>query len=426
MSNLLRATIDPFTRYGERGEKRDFKQGYEQCRGLGVEAIAAQVDAARRSFVAAGAQAATKYKAVLGKIIGQEESELESLNQRLQESFLQEQADAQSARNSKLENLEQTIGPQSAAFESRRKQVARAEETLDGVRARLKGRPLRVQLVHSYAPIMIFLSVIEAPINRLSFELFFQEDPLISLLIAFGIGVALVFFAHSIGIGLKQINSPRTAWLKTFQIVLIVLAFVSAIVLIYFVAIARQQYVDLVSLEAGSSLRDALLGSDGGLGSFVRAVVDTELSQTGYTFLTINLVVFVIGIIASAYRHDPDHDYEAAVRNLERAEKRLHKQKKLYEKTSSRITAEYDEILGEIDSRISSAEKELKSKQQKLIQLDDQRKADLEIIVRVVTRRTLAYRRGAQKSIDGADNGNVQLDDFHENEIRDAILGQNA
>lgn len=409
MPALVDATIEDYLAYGDRDDKKIQKQALDECAEGTPDAIASMWSIAKDRFIAQAAQVYSEYKNVFEVEKGRFEGEISTIKLRLEQTFSAEQAAARVKKKEELEKLNQSLGPSSPKYEECARNVERAQTELDLVRARLHGRPLRTSLEKIYLPFMVALAVLEAPVNRLSFELFFQESGAISLLLALLVGAALVFFAHMIGTGLRQIGSPRTRWLLVLQIALILTAFLISIVLIYFVAIARQQFVDLIEQEASSSLADAIRGV-GSISDVASVLASTSLSQTGKTFLTINLVVFVLGILAATVRHDPDQDYEPAFQRLTKAEKQLSILKSNHNKAVTRATEQHNEIINAVESRIQEAELREKNVRSELEQLKDKKQNDISQIASITRRKILAYQAGCQRAVNKSGAGSLSLE----------------
>ncbi len=72
------------------------------------------------------------------------------------------------------------------------------------------GRPLRIHLRYVYYFIMAGVALVELPINRFAFELYFSETPALSAMIALGIGLGLMLLAHFGGTWIKRSTAPIT------------------------------------------------------------------------------------------------------------------------------------------------------------------------------------------------------------------------
>ena len=103
--------------------------------------------------------------------------QVEDLARERDDHIGQRMTDLREERQRALHALDSTKGPMSAPFVRAALASEEAEKALRAVRAQVNGRPLRRGLVHVYLPLMAALALVEVPVNRLAFELFFQEQP---------------------------------------------------------------------------------------------------------------------------------------------------------------------------------------------------------------------------------------------------------
>jgi len=239
--------------------------------------------------------------------------------------------DNQQINSDTLARLRREHGPDSPTHKDA---AAKSEDTakdLRRVKADVDGRPPRTHLGHWYLLVMLVLAVAEVPVNRAAFELAFREEPLFSLLLAAAVGCVLIFFAHLIGLMIRQWPT-KANWT---QILLRVGALTLLITLVgcgvYFLARMRQAYFALISTESigfGQRLQEAL---QGGTSQAAVIVQNVPLGFSDWAFVAVNLLLFVFGIAASFMRHDPHPDYEKASRRSIKAERRVANIVKIYE-----------------------------------------------------------------------------------------------
>ena len=258
--------------------------------------------------------------------------------------------DLREERQRVLHSLESTKGPMSATFVRAALAGEEAEKAHRSIRAQVNGRPLRRGLVGVYLPLMAALALVEVPVNRLAFELFFQEQPIISLALAAVVGAVLIFFAHMIGTLVRRMDSPSRPAQQVKRGLGILLFAVLTGTMMYLLAGMRQLYVRLLEQEQGSNLSSLIEGiTRGGTASTIASVASERLGLAGWTLLILNLVLFVFGATASFLRHDPHPDYEPAWRNHERARRRLTRLRTRYERAANAKQREFDEQLGSLD-----------------------------------------------------------------------------
>ena len=98
-------------------------------------------------------------------------------------TFASQVNSTQEERNQHMAKLERELGPSSSTMTNLRTKEAEAKSRALMIENEL-GRPLRIHFRYLYLPIMALLALMEIPINRFAFELYFSETPAISFLIA--------------------------------------------------------------------------------------------------------------------------------------------------------------------------------------------------------------------------------------------------
>ena len=123
-------------------------------------------------------------------------------------------ADGRSARGAatRAAGLDITKGPLSAQVRARRAGRRGGGQGASrgpgrGERPAAAAQPGRV-----YLPLMVALALVEVPVNRLAFELFFQEQPAVSLALAVVVGAVLMFFAHMVGTLVRRMEHAVADW----------------------------------------------------------------------------------------------------------------------------------------------------------------------------------------------------------------------
>jgi len=222
-----------------------------------------------------------------------------------------------------IENLQQQYGPGS---ETHRQLASDLEHRAEETRRieLLVNRPLRAHFSRSYFAILALLSLLEVPINKLAFEFFFEESPIIAFVLALTVGGVLVALAHFLGMWLRQWgyhrNFSETGKANTAGIATILLVVGT---LIYLVSALRQQYVDFLSQEQSSSMSSMLMQE--GITGFLGQSVTSGLGSAGLTLLVVNVAVFMLGTMLSMLRRDSHPDYERVVGLHEVAQTRMNR-----------------------------------------------------------------------------------------------------
>jgi len=282
-----------------------------------------------------------------------QDARLERLRHEHDQEMVGQAAANQRQHDDRLGTLKRELGPDSAPF---KQAVARAEDahkTLRGVRGEVNSRPLRTHFGPFYLVVMLILALAEVPVNRAAFELTFREEPLFSLGLALAVGLVLIFFSHVIGLILRQ--WPRRNSFGQVAPRLGAMAVILAVVGsgVYFMARMRQAFLRLTAAENdgfAQRLQDALRG---GARETVSVITDLPLTLNDWTFIAINVLLFVFGISASFLRHDPHPDYEKAVKEGRRADRALGRLEKRYGDAVAEETSRYEDRKRSLDTQMS-------------------------------------------------------------------------
>ncbi|MEQ8320805.1 MAG: hypothetical protein RH946_11110 [Rhodospirillales bacterium] len=205
----------------------------------------------------------------------------------------------------------------SPRLDSMRAQLESTNEVWDDIQASEQRQP-RYSSAWFYWPFMFALAVAEVPINRFSFELFFQESPAVALLVSFLVGGLLVSLAHRLGMLMCRFgyNAKRKNWWGEAAQIVLVIALVVA--LAYGVSILRQGYLAFITqpdIGFGQALESQQFG-----GAAIIAL-KAGLGLDGWIFLLINLAVVAVGVSAAYFCHDQHPDFERVDRQKRKLEK---------------------------------------------------------------------------------------------------------
>jgi hypothetical protein len=335
--------------------------------------------------------------------------QIEDLARERDDHIAQRMTDLREQRQRVLHALDTTKGPMSARFIRAGLAGEEAEKAHRAVRAEVNGRPLRRSLVGLYLPLMIGLALVEMPVNRLAFELFFQEQPAVSLALAGVVGAVLIFFAHMVGTLVRRMETPSRPTQQVRRGLGILLFAGLAAVMMYLLAGMRQLYVRLLESEQASNLSTIIEGiTNGGTAHAIANVANEQLGTAGWTLLILNLVIFVFGATAAFLRHDPHPDYEAAWRNQERARRRLTRLRTRYERAASAKQREFDTQLGSLDQLL----RETEAKHDELLAREQAIEPFLQEtatrVANTVRNRSLAFLEGAVGAIKGPITGSLE------------------
>lgn len=334
--------------------------------------------------------------------------QLEDLARERDDHIAQRMTDLREQRQRALQALDAAKGPMSARFIRAGLAGEEAERAHRTIRAEVNGRPLRRGLVGVYLLLMIGLALVEMPVNRLAFELFFQEQPAVSLALAGVVGAVLIFFAHMVGTLLRRMETPSRPLQQVRRGLGILLFAALAGVMMYLLAGMRQLFVRLLQSEQASNLSAIIAGiTGGGTARTIAHVANEQLGTAGWTLLILNLVIFVFGATAAFLRHDPHPDYEAAWRNQERARRRLTRLRTRYERAASTQQRRFDEQLASLDQLLRETEGKHDELLARAQAIEPFLQETASRVANTVRNRSLAFLEGAVAAIKGPVTGSL-------------------
>lgn len=230
----------------------------------------------------------------------------------------------QSARDNHTRRMDAIGTDYEPRIEDAEADLANASDDVDQIAAEERRGPSYCRNALLYWAFMIFLAICEAPLNRLSYELFFNESPLLSIGIALLVGSVLVSLAHSTGgVARRFRHTSRRPWGIWSALLQLTLTISLIGMLCYGVAVLRQGY--LAFLTRPDPALSALIENDQIGQAATHVVLATALAVEGWIFLAVNLAIVAVGVLASFYAHDPHPDYEAVDRAKRKAEALLKK-----------------------------------------------------------------------------------------------------
>jgi hypothetical protein len=281
--------------------------------------------------------------------------QIDELARERDENIGQKLRESREARQAALTSVENRYGPSSARYSSQSRALEQAERDHRGIRAVVGGRLLRRQMRGVYLPALLFLALLEVPINRLAFELFFQDSPLFSLILAAGIGIVLMFLAHITGLLVRrEPQPPRWRQVRHFLAIFLILTLSGAVM--YGLASMRQLYVQMLQNDSGSLQQQVESILNSGAATTVTQVASTKLGVAGITLMVLNMAVFVVGAALSFLRHDPHPDYEAAWRAEHRGRSRLTRTRARFETRIGTAQKEHDVKIKALDELLRETE----------------------------------------------------------------------
>lgn len=174
----------------------------------------------------------------------------------------------------------------------------------------------------------VFILLIEAFLNKVVVDMAAQTAGGISLLVAALVSVTLVALAHWSGHLLRQVWSDSQRRILVWNVILGLLLLVVVAVAILAIMALRAYFTLVNTANVVNIFSDAVATiQEIGLDFVLRAFAVPEAATLGGLNMLALLVAFLFGF----YSHDSDHQYDAALRNEGRADRRLKRQEAKYE-----------------------------------------------------------------------------------------------
>lgn len=242
-------------------------------------------------------------------------------------------------KNLEMDLIDAQYGMSTAEYKSIKEKYDSNDQELSEIR-KLVSRSLQIKFVKTYIPFMIILAIAEIPVNRLAFELFFEQSPIISLILSGAVGSLFVFFAHIIGSQLRttQCKELVTDNTKTYY-TLSALVLMSLIVM-YFLGVMREQ---LVTVQASANLNLEDMLNEDTQAALSGGLTSLSIGSKGLMLLLLNIAIYVSGILMAYLRHDPHPQYEEATKKFEKAKLILLKYQKNYETKQVEMLREFNQ-----------------------------------------------------------------------------------
>ena len=268
-------------------------------------------------------------------------------------------------------------------YEEKRKKREDVEKSL--------GRPLQVSLIKVYFPLMVLLALAEIPVNRLAFELFFESMPAVSLLLSGAVGCLFIFFAHIIGKQYRHTQCPVTSTNREGVYLAIFGLLAVSLLLMFFLGVMREQ---LVALQSGATLNLEDLSLDdlakgGGADS---NTFDISIGSKGIFLVLLNFMIFLAGVLASYFRHDPHPFLEKLTKDALDAKVALDSHMKSFEDRQIDILKKFNNELTKNEDEYFQREGQINEIKNKRTLVDRNLEGARQMLFLEVSRTLRAYR----------------------------------
>jgi hypothetical protein len=221
------------------------------------------------------------------------------------------------------------------------------------------------------------MTTVELVLNKGAFRDLLQQGPLGSYGGAFVMGLAIVLFAHLLGVFVRQAKFRRGAIekLKVWVGIPTIVIVVTIALLVFELSAVRE---GILTDTDGYPLKQNFLG----------------LSHSGMVLYLLNLTVFFGGAFLSFLRHDPHPDMEALLNAYRSAEEKVERRRADYERELAEIDEDHRRKRANLNARADRLQREIDDDHAKAESLPDRIDAEIERVVAVTCQRILAYQKG--------------------------------
>jgi hypothetical protein len=314
-------------------------------------------------------------------------SDFSALSEKLERDSTRAEESIGSRQKKALDLLESEMGESSLTYRRLRGEYEERRDASLELEKKL-GRPLQVSLVKGYMLLMIVLALAEVQVNRLAFELFF-ENPAISTLLAAAVGGLLMFFAHIVGKQYRHTKCPVTVKDKNGMFLGIIGILVVCLVLMYFLGVMREELVRIQNAQftlEDMSLDDLAKGGSKGSG------FSLAIGTTGAFLLFLNFVIFLTGVVSAFFRHDSHPYFEKITLEYEKAKKSFDQHQTVFENRQVEILREFSAEMVKSDSELADREAQISEISRKRSTVDRDVAAAKDSLTVEVSRCLRAYR----------------------------------
>lgn len=317
------------------------------------------------------------------------------LTHKLNVSLKSEEDLISNEQKKEIDLLDIESGQHSPAYKNLQEIFNSAQDQLNDIKSHLN-RPLDIKFTNTYVFLMIILSIAEIPVNRLAFELFFESMPAVSLLLSAAVGILFIFFAHIVGTQFKRSQCPLTALNKEKTYIAIILITASALLIMYFLGLMREQ---LVETQAASSIDLAELLAESSNPSLDNVTnFNFQIGGKGVFLVIINFSIFLSGVLLAFFRHDSNPYYEEFTKLYDIAKNNLNNHIKEHEKRYVDLLRGFKDRLNRNNNLRFELEKNLERIKNTLFNIENQGQVYREKVLIEMELSIRAYRNANKQS----------------------------
>ncbi|MGB0711985.1 MAG: hypothetical protein ACPGUC_00355 [Gammaproteobacteria bacterium] len=386
LAQINEKTLSQYERYDSAQKRVDERTGTKHGKA-GIPAADEDRHPFRDDIAAAARSELNRHQALVQDLELELKSREDELLRERDDVYPEKRAKVKEEFDQLFDGVERTHGNKSHRFQGLKDAYERARQHETELSAEL-GRPLRVSMRAAYPVLMLIIAIAEVPINKFAFELFFEESPMLSLLIALVLGGVFVLFAHFMGTWIRRSTGHRrfTQMIPYYLGALLISGLIAP--MFYVLAMLREHYVHFI--EQTSTSFSQMLQQDG-IREVASNVLSAELTTTGLTLLLFNVVVFAIGVVLAFARHDPHPDYEHITSTREKLEKRFMAAKKTFDRKFNAIAEDRNKRMQYFETQLDRVSKELTELEKGRALCAAVRRHALQTVVLNIRQRLQAY-----------------------------------
>ena len=264
-----------------------------------------------------------------------------------------------------------------------------AHKKLDALKIKL-GREIK-HLKHkkTYAALLILLSIVEVPVNKMAFELVFEESSLLIPILAFSVGSIFMYFAHIWGKRIKEHMEPLNNMPLKSTLIISALIGAGYVFAVTTLVKMREKLFNIMNIDDSFNAQEFLES-----GNVVSQIAETTISSAGAGMMMINFAIIATGFTASYFRHDSHPEYEKLHDNYLNASNDVAKYDVSFNHKLVAIATKYNKHI-EFEERVLAEEMDVLNRKR------EERKNDIKAIdhalshlVENTATRILQYQKG--------------------------------
>lgn len=397
--NIAEISLNRYLRITDSSLKKHVRQGEKDGNNNVPATTQEEFSPYELTLIQSAKSAWARYGSALSQRRKSIQREIDNQSRMLDEGLDEKRTQLMEEKGAALATLDKKFGPGSPAIVELESYDTECKTKLNRLELRL-GRGLDVKMLKVYLPFLIFLALVEIPVNQMAFTLFFDEGAIITSLLALAVGTIFIYFSHVIGTGLKRTTCKECDVPVTKTYIIMGALAIFSILIMYVLAKMRQAVISLTSSSQGFDVNAFL---EGGVTMTVETVGSTSLAFEGFTLLVLNIAIFAAGLVSAFYRHDAHPEYEHLYFEHKKIKRELLKKKTQFVHDQAELAKQHDKKIDFIDKERHATNEGILKSSSDLVALEEQKDKDFKIVIAALAQEILSYQSGnTSKRIDSA------------------------